>query len=97
MARQEEFEQKLKDILSTSVRDPEVRFVYAGWGGSGWAVSSKVLVSLISSEFEGMDEVDRQSIVWKALMDGLSVEEQRYVEYVYTKAPSEVHPQAVGP
>jgi acid stress-induced BolA-like protein IbaG/YrbA len=56
---------------------------------------TRVLVAVISPEFENMDEGDRQELVWGKLLDELGDEDSRRVEFVFTDTPSEIE-QAIA-
>lgn len=47
------------------------------------------IVVIVSSDFEGMDEADRQSLVWGHLLHSIAVEEMGRIEFIFTDAPSE--------
>ena len=51
---------------------------------------TRVLVSVISTSFEDMDEGDRQSLVWGKLIDDLGDYPSRRVEFVFTDSPREI-------
>jgi acid stress-induced BolA-like protein IbaG/YrbA len=50
---------------------------------------ARVVAVVTSDEFEGMDEGERQHLVWKKLLEELDPYEQTLVEFVHTMAPSE--------
>ena len=49
----------------------------------------RVVAMVTSASFENMDEGERQHLVWRKLLDDLDPDEQRFVEFVHTMAPSE--------
>jgi acid stress-induced BolA-like protein IbaG/YrbA len=49
----------------------------------------KVIAIVTASQFESMDEGERQHLVWRKLLDELDPYEQTLVEFVHTMAPSE--------
>jgi acid stress-induced BolA-like protein IbaG/YrbA len=51
---------------------------------------TRVLVSVISSSFEEIDEAHRQRMVWGKLMKELGDYDSRRVEFVFTDSPSEI-------
>ena len=51
--------------------------------------SHRVVALVVSPTFEGMDESHRQSIVWNELLQQLPSQDQYWVEYVFTKTPTE--------
>lgn len=91
------FEEILKKSFQKALRDPLVFTVYAGWGVTGWGELTKALVTVVSPDFEEMDEGRRQELVWERVLADLSDEEQAQIEFIFTKAPSERQAvQAVG-
>lgn len=44
---------------------------------------------IVSPSFEGLDEVDRQRIVWDHLRKSFSDDELEQIEFIFTDAPSE--------
>jgi acid stress-induced BolA-like protein IbaG/YrbA len=80
-----DIKEKVKQVLlRLDVVDPEVRIL----DGFGY----RVVALVISSSFEGMPDGDRQHMVWGKLLDSLTEREQAWVEFVFTKAPSEYDP-----
>jgi hypothetical protein len=53
----------------------------------------KFLAIIISPTFENMDDGDRQELVWGQVLDHLDQEEQGWIEFLYTYAPSEEEAQ----
>ena len=51
---------------------------------------SRILAAVISPSFEGMDDADRQSMIWGQLIDELGDYDSRQVGYVITSTPQEV-------
>jgi hypothetical protein len=49
----------------------------------------KVIAIVTASQFESMDEGERQHLVWRKLLDELDYYEQSLVEFIDTMAPSE--------
>ena len=48
------------------------------------------LVAVVTTpDFEGMDEADRQSLVWQRVYDGLDDDEQVLVDFIFTNTPAE--------
>ncbi len=45
---------------------------------------------LVSPDFEGMNEAERQRLVWERILAQLSWRDQERVAFVYTDAPSEI-------
>ena len=52
----------------------------------------RVVAVVTSTQFEKMDEGDRQHLVWKQLIEKLNPDEQTLVEFVHTIALSEREP-----
>jgi hypothetical protein len=54
---------------------------------------------LVSPDFEGMNEAERQRLVWDRILAMLSEQDQERVAFVYTDAPSELgnYPIPVAP
>lgn len=44
---------------------------------------------VVSPEFEGMDEGERQHRVWKHVLDRLDTTDSMHIEFIYTYSPSE--------
>ncbi|HWE38867.1 MAG TPA: hypothetical protein VG406_20120 [Isosphaeraceae bacterium] len=78
------FKDNLRRSFEISLVDPVVN---AGPGDF-----SMVWVSVVSPTFEGMDEGDRQEIVWQRVLDDFEPADQKRIEFIYTDAPSEVAP-----
>jgi len=55
------------------------------------AETGRVLGSIVSSAFEGLDHEDRQRRVWKLLEDGLSADERCSVGPIVTLTPAEAN------
>ncbi len=51
---------------------------------------TRVLVSVVSSSFEEIDEGHRQRMVWGRLINELGDYDSRRVEFVFTDSPSEI-------
>lgn len=45
---------------------------------------------LVSPDFEGMNEAERQRLVWDRILERLDERDQERVAFVYTDAPSEI-------
>lgn len=78
----ERLQRSLQDVLET----PKVtaiegdRFMMLGF--------------VISPTFEGMDEGERQRIVWDRALRTFDPDEQVRIEFIYTDAPSEIEASA---
>ena len=80
-----DIKEKIKNVLmDLDVADPEVKMLDE-YGYRAVAV-------LVSKTFEGMPDGDRQHLVWRKLLEDLTDREQEWVEFVFTKAPSELGP-----
>jgi acid stress-induced BolA-like protein IbaG/YrbA len=51
---------------------------------------TRVLAAITSPSFEGMNEAERQALVWGKLIDDLGDYESRRVEFVFTDTPREL-------
>jgi acid stress-induced BolA-like protein IbaG/YrbA len=71
-------------LMSLDVADPEVRFLDE--------YGYRVVALVVSPSFEGMSDGDRQHMVWGRLLNELTRRELEWVEFVFTKAPSEIDP-----
>jgi hypothetical protein len=83
-------DKRLKSSLTGTLNNLHVATVSAGWDESGWGESAKALVTIISSDFEGMDEGRRQEKVWERILSDLTPDEQERIDYIFTRAPSEL-------
>ena len=88
MLEPEEFRVRLKKALADELGDAEF--------AAERSDSLTLLGSVVSPKFEGMDDGDRQQIVWMAILDEFSPAEQEWIEFVYTDAPSELTPDATS-
>lgn len=52
---------------------------------------------VIAPEFEDMNEGQRQSLVWRGVLDHFAEEDLERIEFIYTDAPSEVDEPAPAP
>lgn len=77
-----QFSQRLKQSFESALADPIVSAERGDF--------TKVLVYVVSPTFEGMDEGDRQEIVWERVLEDFAPDDQRKIEFIYTDAPSEV-------
>jgi hypothetical protein len=84
------FNERLRLSLGSALSNLHVATVSAGWDESGWGESAKALVTIISSDFEGMDEGRRQEKVWERILSDLTPDEQERIDYIFTRAPSEL-------
>jgi acid stress-induced BolA-like protein IbaG/YrbA len=82
--------EKVRQILmSLDVIDPEVKILDE--------YGHRVVALVVSNSFEGMSDGDRQHLVLGKLLDELTNKELDWVEFVFTKAPSELSPSKTGP
>lgn len=78
-----DIKEKIKNVLERlDVAEPEVKILDE--------FGYRVVAVVISKTFEGMSDGDRQHLVWGKLLDELTDREQEWVEFVFTKAPSEL-------
>ncbi len=49
---------------------------------------------VVSASFEGLNEAERQALIWDILEQNLSVEEHRRIEFVSAMSPSEERAEA---
>jgi acid stress-induced BolA-like protein IbaG/YrbA len=78
----ESFSAKLKQSLEGYLDQPSVRAIPGDF--------HKVLGVIVSPTFEGMDEADRQEIVWDRVLKTFPASEHTWIEFLYTDAPSEI-------
>jgi hypothetical protein len=57
----------------------------------------KILAQVVSPTFEGMEEHERQEIVWRLVLDTFDQDEQDRIGFLYTDAPSEVDAEGESP
>ncbi len=50
----------------------------------------RYLVNVISPTFEGMEDFDRQRIVWRRVYETIDEEEHRWIEFIFTNSPSDM-------
>jgi stress-induced morphogen len=75
--------EKVQQILQRlAIADPQVRILEES--------GTRVLAQVVSSSFEGMDEGERQRLVWSKLLDELGDDQSRWVEFVFTDSPNEL-------
>ena len=78
-----DIKEKVKNILERlDIAEPEVKILDE--------FGYRVVALVVSKSFEGMPDGDRQHLVWGKLLDELTDREQEWVEFVFTKAPSEL-------
>jgi hypothetical protein len=73
-------EQRLCDLLR---RVPGANYVVAGREGG------KLIGLVVSPGFAGMEEHERQALVWGLILDNFTDGEQAQVRYVFTNTPEE--------
>ena len=71
----------LEKIFQSEYADAQVREEGVGFGSSFFV--------LITKEFDGMDETERQDAVWKLIRDNLDFDETKQVGFVLTMTPEE--------
>jgi acid stress-induced BolA-like protein IbaG/YrbA len=50
----------------------------------------RFLGNIISTTFEGMEDFDRQMLVWGRVYDTLDEEDHRWIEFLFTNTPAEM-------
>jgi hypothetical protein len=73
---------KLTTILTNHFPEAEIKIEQAN-------VAARVHGMIVWSGFEGVDQVDRQSRLWKVLRKHLSLDEQSKISAILTMAPVE--------
>lgn len=77
------FREQFQDALATlPLRDLQVRVEEGDF--------NKLLGFIVSSDFEGMEEGDRQVLVWNHLQKRFTLDEMGQIEFFFTDAPSEL-------
>jgi hypothetical protein len=51
----------------------------------------RILLSIVSPDFDSMNEADRQSLVWGHLNKTFTWEELSQIEFIFTDSPAERH------
>lgn len=75
------FAERVKAILiNGNLIKPEVEMIKEG---------HRWVACIVSATFEGINEAERQALVWDILEQNLTEEEHRQVVYVSTTSPSE--------
>ncbi len=82
MSEFDQIETRLKHLFEGKLESPRIRV----FSDQPW----KVLVQIVSSTFEGLDEGERQALVWQVLLDELAEFDRRRIEFIYTDAPSDL-------
>ena len=77
-------------LLAVEVSRPVVRVFPADSG------KYQYFGSLVSPDFEGLIEGQRQRLIWDSILKRLSDFDQTRVAFIYTDAPSEL-PEAISP
>ncbi|MEO6811514.1 MAG: hypothetical protein ABI353_20570 [Isosphaeraceae bacterium] len=78
-----DFQQRLLQTLKgLDLEEPEVRVVPGD--------QFKYLGIVVSRSFEGMDEAERQELVWERVLRTLDRDDQAQIEFIYTDTPSEI-------
>lgn len=50
----------------------------------------RFLGNIISPTFDGMDDFDRQHLVWGRVYDTLAEEDHRWIQFLFTHTPAEM-------
>ena len=81
-----DFPDRFRDcLLAVQVSCPQVRVFEADSG------KYKYYGKLVSPDFEGMNEGQRQRLVFDTILERMSDFDQRRIAFIFTDAPSEVH------
>ena len=82
--------EKMRGSFGQVIELPLIGLGSGGWGNSSWFDTARALVFVVSPTFEGMDDGHRQLLVWGKLLEDFTPEERSEVEFVSTRAPSEL-------
>lgn len=73
---------KLKEVLEgMELQEPRVEVSSTDRG--------KVLATVVSPSFVGLNEARRQELVWQEVLDRMLPEDQIRIEFIFTNAPEE--------
>jgi hypothetical protein len=86
----ERFRELLTESFRKILRDVSVRTDYIGWDRRGWGDPNKATVTVVSPDFEDMGDGRRQELVWEAVYSNLGYKAHDQIEFIFTKAPSEL-------
>jgi acid stress-induced BolA-like protein IbaG/YrbA len=78
-----DMKERVKSILEQlEVDNPQVTILEASGAG--------ILAQVVSDSFQGMEDWERQRLVWSKLLETLGDDRSRWVEFVFTDTPSEL-------
>ncbi len=73
-----DFEKRVRNILMTSdLIEPVVELFPDGM---------RLVVHVVSSSFEGVDDAERQALMWDLFEENLSPDDHNLIEYVFVDA-----------
>ncbi|MCA9643931.1 MAG: hypothetical protein H6718_16155 [Polyangiaceae bacterium] len=75
----------LSEKITAALRDLELEAPQIDVHG----IDRSIIATVVSGSFSGMDEAERQKMVWHALRQSLNDQERLAVEFVFTVAPDE--------
>lgn len=78
----ERFRDKLRTSLEGILDNPEVDAIRGEF--------TKVMGVVVSPSFEGMNEAQRQAVVWDRVFKTFEPADVKRIEFIYTDAPSEL-------
>jgi acid stress-induced BolA-like protein IbaG/YrbA len=82
------FREKLRQSLEGHLDSPKVDVIEGD--------PFRFLGIIVSPSFEGMEDTDRQSIVWDRVLKTFNERDRSRIEFLFTSAPSEVTDGEVG-
>jgi acid stress-induced BolA-like protein IbaG/YrbA len=84
----ERFREKLRQSLEGHLDSPKVDVIEGD--------PFRFLGIIVSPSFEGMEDTDRQRIVWDRVLKTFDERDRKRIEFLFTNAPSEVAAEEVG-
>jgi acid stress-induced BolA-like protein IbaG/YrbA len=75
-----------KEILTRSMEGVLESLKVEVMEGDPW----RYLGNIISTTFEGMDDYDRQVLVWRRVYETIKEEDHRWIEFHFTNTPAEM-------
>jgi acid stress-induced BolA-like protein IbaG/YrbA len=78
----ERFREKLRRSMEGHLESPRVDVIEGD--------PYRFLGIIVSPTFEGMEDFDRQELVWQRVYKTIDEEDRRRIEFLFTNAPSEV-------
>jgi acid stress-induced BolA-like protein IbaG/YrbA len=78
-----DMKERVKRILEQlELNNPQVSILEVSGAG--------ILAQVVSDSFQGMEDWERQRLVWSKLLEDLGDDKSRWVEFVFTDTPSEL-------